>query len=78
MNSQCIKCGRTITHHHKYCDLCYPKKTATIQQLKNENRKYKRLLETVLNPSVNKNSYVTKKQIRSLIKKYKLKDVKDI
>jgi cell shape-determining protein MreC len=30
----CIVCGKTITHHHKYCEKHYPQKSATILSLK--------------------------------------------
>jgi uncharacterized protein YdcH (DUF465 family) len=38
----CIKCGKEITHHHQYCDKCYPQKTATINQLKKDNLQLKK------------------------------------
>jgi Skp family chaperone for outer membrane proteins len=45
MNNLCVKCGALASHHHKYCDLHYPQKSATILQLKNSLKKVNRELE---------------------------------
>jgi len=44
MATECIKCGSTITHHHNYCDECYPQKFAIILTLKNEVVKQRKLM----------------------------------
>jgi predicted amidophosphoribosyltransferase len=44
MKNICIKCGLEATHHHKYCDKCYPQKSATILQLKDEIKELKKQL----------------------------------
>lgn len=33
----CRYCGKRTTHHHYYCDECYPQEYQTIVQLKTEN-----------------------------------------
>lgn len=47
----CIKCNKLTTHHHSYCDDCYPQKSATIlflkQELRNKDKEIFRLNNTI-------------------------------
>ena len=78
MNKQCIKCGAVITHHHKYCERHYPQKSATILKMKKQLTGYRRAIEQVLNPAVNKNRYVTKKQLKSALLNNGIKEFEDM
>lgn len=70
LSRSCIKCGAVVTHHHSYCELHYPKKTATIQHLNSQNRKMKEILNLLLTDT---QTNITQKHILSLCKRKKLK-----
>jgi len=69
---KCIKCGVEIHYHHLYCSKHYPQKVATIKKLSTENKKLRRVIISMLNDTVNTNKYITKKQVKALLKKFKL------
>jgi len=70
----CVQCGAMITHHHKYCEKHYPKKTATILSLRNKIKAFERTIRFLLSPGSNPNKYITKKQLISTLKKNGIKD----
>lgn len=74
---RCIICGAPIHYHHLYCEEHYPHKTAEIKRLNKELNKYRRIISNILNPGVNKNKYVTKKQLLTWLKRYKVEGYKD-
>ena len=74
LERRCIKCGGVITHHHKYCDKCYPAKTATIQHLSFKVKGYSRAIEALLNYASNPKKYITKRELIAVLKKNKIKE----
>lgn len=58
-----------ITYHHKYCDKCYPQKTATIKSLKQKSRKLKRIINEAVRYVLESRESVSKKGILRILNK---------